>query len=76
MTVWEKHKQQKVLVLSKNVTGKFTASAALWLLVFFCQAGKAILRGDRVTGSDPVAGRADGWRGLGQLGSSGFGRRL
>ena len=46
MTVWEKHKQQKVLILSENMTGKFTAPAGLWLLVFFCQMGKAILCGD------------------------------
>lgn len=37
------------------MTGKFTAPAGLWLLVFSCQTGKAILCGDRVTGSDPGA---------------------
>lgn len=33
----------------RNVTGKFTAPAGLWLLVFFSQMGKAILCDDRVT---------------------------
>lgn len=47
------------MILSENMTGKFTAPAGLWLLVFFCQTGKAILCCDRVTGGDPVAGRAE-----------------
>lgn len=59
MTVWEKHKQQKVLVLSENMTGKFTAPVGLWLPVFFCQMEKAILCADRIAGGDPVAGRAE-----------------
>lgn len=46
-------------MLSENMTGKFTAPAGLWLLVFFWQPGKAILCGDRVAGGDPVAGRAE-----------------
>lgn len=38
------------MVLSENMTGKFTAPAGLWLPVFFCQMEKAILCGDLVAG--------------------------
>lgn len=47
------------MVLSENMTGKFTAPAGLWLPVFFCQTEKAILCEDRIAGGDLVAGRAE-----------------